>query len=436
MADFGRTRLSPVPFFSSRSGQVLCFRFRLPRVSWPERPEIGGGPQRLRRRSETQGKRPLHSRLHGLPHGHQGLPSSRAHHEGELRDVSCRRNVRHGEERAFHPGNRNRRVHHVSRRRSLREACGCAHSPVAQPVPRRARNSGAEPAGVDGESRARLDCHVRPLPREHHFGSPLQSSGRSRADVRRQLSRPRRSRGLANRGELRVLPRRAQHLSYQRSAFDRKSGQPRAYVRRLPSGRRKDLRHRPRARSAQIARGEPRGADHPPFYLVMIPLAIGFMFFHQLIDFLRKLSRRAMRVISPEETEYRSNRHFRIAHWLVLISFPVLALTGFALKFPEAWWARPFISWNGHFDLRGSIHRAAAVVLMAALGYHAVHLFVDKRARHILSGMAPGIRDIHDLQDMVSYNLGFSAARPALGEFNYVQKIEYLAFLWGSLSWR
>ena len=32
---------------------------------------------------------------------------------------------------------------------------------------------------------------------------------------------------------------------------------------------------------------------------------------------------------------------------------------------------------------------------------------------------------------MVSYNLGFSAARPALGEFNYGQKIEYLAFLWG-----
>ncbi len=169
------------------------------------------------------------------------------------------------------------------------------------------------------------------------------------------------------------------------------------------------------------------------FYLVMIPLAIGFMFFHQLLDFLRKLSRRAMRVISPEEAEYRSNRHFRIAHWLVLISFPVLALTGFALKFPDAWWARPFILWNGHFDLRGSIHRAAAVVLMAALGYHVVHLFVDKRARQILSGMVPRIRDIRDLQDMVSYNLGFSAARPALGEFNYVQKIEYLAFLWGTI---
>jgi cytochrome b subunit of formate dehydrogenase len=169
------------------------------------------------------------------------------------------------------------------------------------------------------------------------------------------------------------------------------------------------------------------------FYLVMIPLAIGFMFFHQLIDFLRKLSRHAMRVISPEEADYRSNRHFRIAHWLVLISFPVLALTGFALKFPEAWWARPFILWNGHFDLRGRIHRVAAVVLLTALGYHVVHLFVNKRARHIMAEMTPKISDLRDLQDMVSYNLGFSAARPALGEFNYVQKIEYLAFLWGTV---
>ena len=169
------------------------------------------------------------------------------------------------------------------------------------------------------------------------------------------------------------------------------------------------------------------------FYLVMIPLAIGFMFFHQLIDFLRKLSRRAMRVISPEEVEYRSNRHFRIAHWLVLISFPVLALTGFALKFPEAWWARPFILWNGRFDLRGSIHRVAAVVLLAAVGYHVVHLIVDRRARHTMAQMTPKISDLRDLQDMVSYNLGFSAARPALGEFNYVRKIEYLAFLWGTI---
>jgi cytochrome b subunit of formate dehydrogenase len=169
------------------------------------------------------------------------------------------------------------------------------------------------------------------------------------------------------------------------------------------------------------------------FYLVIIPLAIGFMFFHQLIDFLRKLSRRAMRVITPEEAEYRSNRQFRIAHWLVLISFPILAVTGFALKFPDAWWARPFILWDGRFDLRGSTHRVAAVMLMAALGYHAVHLIRDRRARHIISHMVPQIHDLRDLQNMLSYNLGFSVTRPVLGEFTYVQKIEYLALIWGTI---
>jgi cytochrome b subunit of formate dehydrogenase len=169
------------------------------------------------------------------------------------------------------------------------------------------------------------------------------------------------------------------------------------------------------------------------FYLLIIPLAIGFMFFHHLIDFRRKLKTSQKRVISPEEAEYQLNRHFRVAHWLVLVSFPILVVTGFALKFPDAWWVRPVIRWNGHFDLRGTIHRIAAVVLLTALAYHAVDLAINSRARQILGGMAPRIRDLRDLQDMVSYNLGFSAARPVLGQFNYVQKIEYLAFIWGTI---
>jgi cytochrome b subunit of formate dehydrogenase len=168
-------------------------------------------------------------------------------------------------------------------------------------------------------------------------------------------------------------------------------------------------------------------------YLVIIPLAMGFMFFHQLIDFLRKLRGRTIRVISPKEAEYRLNRNFRIAHWLVLASFTLLVLTGFALKFPGEWWARPFILWHGRFDLRGTIHRIAAVVLLAGLGYHIVHLMVDKRARRMMAHMAPQIHDLRDLQDTVSYNLGFSSVRPVLGEFTYVQKIEYLAFLWGTV---
>ena len=33
---------------------------------------------------------------------------------------------------------------------------------------------------------------------------------------------------------------------------------------------------------------------------------------------------------------------------------------------------------------------------------------------------------------MLSYNLGYSQTRPLFGEFNYAQKIEYWAFMWGT----
>jgi len=168
-------------------------------------------------------------------------------------------------------------------------------------------------------------------------------------------------------------------------------------------------------------------------YWVLIPLTIGFMFLHHLLDFLRKFFRRK-RVISVSEAAYRLNPHFRIAHALTLISFPVLVITGFALKFPESWWARPLLVWESHFALRGTIHRVAGVVLLISVGYHVINLIVDRRSALIIRHMVPRLQDVRDLQDMLAYNLGLSNRRPAFGEFSYVQKLEYLAYMWGTVA--
>jgi len=167
-------------------------------------------------------------------------------------------------------------------------------------------------------------------------------------------------------------------------------------------------------------------------YWVLIPVTIGLMFFHNFLDFLRKLSRKA-RPITPSEAVFRRNLHFRIAHALTLASFPVLVVTGFALKYPESWWARPLLMWEGRFALRGTVHRVAAVVLLSSVVYHIVNLIVDRRARLILSHMWPRLQDVRDLQDMVSYNLGFTSKRPVFEEFSYVEKTEYFAYMWGTL---
>lgn len=167
-------------------------------------------------------------------------------------------------------------------------------------------------------------------------------------------------------------------------------------------------------------------------YWILIPLTLGFMLFHHSVDFFRKLIR-GSRVLHSGEQVPRMNLHFRIAHWLVMVSFPVLIITGFALKFPEAWWSAPLLHWEGQFAFRGTVHRTAGVILVIALVYHIVHLIVSRRDRALLGLMLPSYEDVLAAWGMIRYNLGWSAQRPLFGAVNYAEKLEYWAFLWGTV---
>jgi hypothetical protein len=59
-------------------------------------------------------------------------------------------------------------------------------------------------------------------------------------------------------------------------------------------------------------------------------------------------------------------RGFRIAHMMVVVSFPVLVYSGFALKYPESWLVQPIVNWETDMDERGGVHRAAGVILMGS----------------------------------------------------------------------
>lgn len=165
-------------------------------------------------------------------------------------------------------------------------------------------------------------------------------------------------------------------------------------------------------------------------YWVLIPLAIIFMFFHHAADFLRKT--RSMRRKGSGQPVDRMNIHFRIAHWLIVVSFPLLVITGFALKFPDSWWARPILMWERQFALRGTLHRVAAVVLLASVVYHIVDLILSRRDRVIVTSLKPEPGDFQRLKMTILYNLGLTDSRPAHSGATYVEKIEYWAFVWGT----
>ncbi|MBK7252846.1 MAG: hypothetical protein IPI04_02740 [Ignavibacteria bacterium] len=64
------------------------------------------------------------------------------------------------------------------------------------------------------------------------------------------------------------------------------------------------------------------------------------------------------------------------------VSFIVLVITGFALKFPESFWVKGIAAIIGQntFEDRGIVHRVASVVLDVVSAYHVFYLLFTTRA--------------------------------------------------------
>lgn len=170
-------------------------------------------------------------------------------------------------------------------------------------------------------------------------------------------------------------------------------------------------------------------------YLWLIALTIGGMFAHNALDFSRKVRRpRTGPPLVLSGQPERMIRSLRWQHGLTMASFSLLVFTGFALKYPESWWAAPLVYWEGSLGLRGLIHRIAAVVMVAALVWHIGLLCVNRRLRScMVFGMLPSLHDAKVLFGTLAYYLRLRRTPPHSGTtFNYAEKAEYLAFLWGS----
>jgi formate dehydrogenase gamma subunit len=168
------------------------------------------------------------------------------------------------------------------------------------------------------------------------------------------------------------------------------------------------------------------------FYLFTIPAVVGLMLLHNFLDWLRKARRRWAEHYA-RETPFRLTLNERVQHVLLLVSFILLVITGFALKFPDSFWAAPLVRWEKDLPLRGLFHRIAAVVLMGAAVYHAVYLATAKSGRKWLHAMLPKVKDVWDAVQTLGYNLGYRRQLPVYPKFNYAEKAEYWALVWGTI---
>jgi cytochrome b subunit of formate dehydrogenase len=161
-------------------------------------------------------------------------------------------------------------------------------------------------------------------------------------------------------------------------------------------------------------------------YLVLITLVIGAMLVHNVIVWRSKAMARR-RIQNPMMERMTVNQRWQ--HLVLLTSFTVLVITGFALKFPDSWIV-PALGLGEGF--RSIVHRVAGVVLIGAGIYHIFYLASTREGRRLIRDLAPGPRDLKDAVGTMLYHLCLGRNKPKFGRFTYGEKAEYWALVWGT----
>ncbi len=164
-------------------------------------------------------------------------------------------------------------------------------------------------------------------------------------------------------------------------------------------------------------------------YIIAIIIIIGAMILHWGIDLIRHI-----RLVLNAKPQVRRMRNHEVwQHTFLMLSFIMLVLTGFALRYSEGWMAQMLFGWEGGFELRGVIHRISAVAYLFTIIWHTLFISLTVRGRQFFKDMMPNWEDFKHFWQRMMYNLGRSNLKPKYGRFSYVEKAEYWALVWGTV---
>jgi len=178
-------------------------------------------------------------------------------------------------------------------------------------------------------------------------------------------------------------------------------------------------------------------------YIWGILLIVGGMLIHNGTDFFHKVREKAgthrpHHVHKPNGTPHRLYLRMtvneRLQHGLMVLSFVVLVITGFMLRYPEAWWVEALRELSTNlFEWRGWAHRVAGVVMCIAGIWHISYITLTQRGRQLIVALLPRVKDLSDMKGVLWYNLGLAKDKPLFERFSYIEKTEYWALIWGSV---
>lgn len=158
--------------------------------------------------------------------------------------------------------------------------------------------------------------------------------------------------------------------------------------------------------------------------------------------------------IRNDEIFLRMNLAERIQHFILIVTFFVLIVTGLPLIFYEIKLFKFLFSIQRSFYIRGILHRITAVALILSLIWHILYTIFTSRGRYNFKKLIPRFKDIKDAFEIFWHHVGLTRfiyrrgilkkfflshpywlfeEPPQYDRYNFIEKFEYWAVGWGSV---
>jgi cytochrome b subunit of formate dehydrogenase/nitrate reductase cytochrome c-type subunit len=167
-------------------------------------------------------------------------------------------------------------------------------------------------------------------------------------------------------------------------------------------------------------------------YILMIILVIGGMVIHNLI-ILGYYFMKKWRLERQKPTLTRFNLQEILQHVLLSVTFIGLVITGFALRFSGNTLFQRLAAAGLNEDLRSLLHRIFAVGLLTAGVWHIAYLSFNKTGRKQVRAIMFVLSDIREVMVNLRHHLGLTKERPLFDRYDYSEKAEYWALIWGTV---
>lgn len=138
-------------------------------------------------------------------------------------------------------------------------------------------------------------------------------------------------------------------------------------------------------------------------------------------------------VAEPKKSYLRFTISERVEHWIFIISFIILGITGLVQRYSEYQISQWIVGAVGGVENLRWIHHAAAVVTMLIVIYHIGALGYRLYVQRARMTMLPVVNDIVSVYHAVLYFIGIRKEPPQQGRYTFEEKVEYWAVVWGTV---